>query len=233
MKCLASCLRDQRPKRVANHANAHPNLRPGGVKFQTSTAPFTVRRTGLKFDTTRVISREDAPLTDLLAHVSLGSSEMPIEPVDLADIAKQVLGDLHAEIERQQAFTDISGIYGSVMANPASLNLIVINLFSNALKFVPRGRAPEVKAWTETRDGFVRLWVQDNGIGISSEHINKLFAIFQRLHTREEFPGTGIGLAIVKRASERMGGRVGVESEEGRGSRFWVELKEHQKLGAR
>ena len=114
-----------------------------------------------------------------------------------------------------------------MLANSASLNLILINLFSNGLKFVPPGVIPNVKAWTETTDGFVRLWVQDNGIGISPQHINKLFIMFQRLHTREEYPGTGIGLAIVKRAAERMGGRVGVESEKDKGSRFWVELKLH------
>jgi signal transduction histidine kinase len=170
--------------------------------------------------------RQSRLVTDLLTHVSLGRNEMPMEAVDLADVAEQVCSDLRAEIERQRATVDLSGIRGLVMANPASLNLIVINLFSNALKFVPRDRAPLIKAWTETAgDGFVRFCVQDNGIGIPARHIHKLFAMFQRLHTREEYPGTGIGLAIVKRAAERMQGRVGVESEEGRGSRFWVALR--------
>jgi signal transduction histidine kinase len=170
--------------------------------------------------------RQSRMVSDLLTHVSLGHNEMPMEPVNLPTIAAQVCGDLRLEIERQQANVDLSGIHGSVFANRASLNLIVINLFTNALKFVPRDRTPRVKAWTTNGDGFVRLWVEDNGIGISTQHINKLFAIFQRLHTREEYAGTGIGLAIVKRAAERMNGRVGVESEEGKGSRFWVELKQ-------
>ena len=90
-----------------------------------------------------------------------------------------------------------------VLANPASLHLIVINLLSNAIKFVPRGVAPEVKAWTETHNGFLRLTVRDNGIGIPARQLGKLFALFQRLHTREQYPGAGIGLAIVKRAAER------------------------------
>ncbi|HWH71466.1 MAG TPA: ATP-binding protein, partial [Candidatus Sulfotelmatobacter sp.] len=76
-----------------------------------------------------------------------------------------------------------------------------------------------------TRNSFVRLWVEDNGIGIPLEQREKLFGVFQRLHPREPYPGTGIGLAIVKRAVERMGGSVGVESTEGQGSRFWVELR--------
>jgi signal transduction histidine kinase len=168
--------------------------------------------------------RQSRLVSDLLTHVSLGHNEMPMEPVNLATIAAQVCGDLRLEIERRQADVNLSGIQGSVFANRASLNLIVINLFTNALKFVPRDRTPRIKAWTTESDGFVRLWVEDNGIGISPQHIHKLFAIFQRLHTSEEYAGTGIGLAIVKRAAERMSGRVGVESEEGNGSRFWVEL---------
>jgi signal transduction histidine kinase len=70
----------------------------------------------------------------------------------------------------------------------------------------------------------VRLWVEDNGIGIASEHRERIFRVFERLHRAEEYPGTGIGLAIVERAIVRMGGTVGVESEPGQGSRFWVEL---------
>jgi signal transduction histidine kinase len=171
--------------------------------------------------------RQTRLVTDLLTHVSLGRNEMHLEPVNLAHTAEQVLSDLRVEVERQQAVLDVSGVRGFVMANPASLSLILINLFSNALKFVPPGRAPQVKAWTETNNGFVRLCVLDNGIGISPQHINKLFSIFQRLHSRQEYAGTGIGLAIVKRAAERMNGRVGVESQEGKGSRFWVELPEH------
>jgi signal transduction histidine kinase len=71
----------------------------------------------------------------------------------------------------------------------------------------------------------IRLWVQDNGIGIPLEHRGRLFGIFERLHPGAAYPGSGIGLAIVKKAIERMGGRTGVESEPGKGSRFWVELK--------
>ena len=70
----------------------------------------------------------------------------------------------------------------------------------------------------------VRLWVEDNGIGIDPQYLDRIFGVFQRLHSTAEFPGTGVGLAIVQRAVERMGGALGVESEPGKGSRFWIEL---------
>jgi signal transduction histidine kinase len=70
----------------------------------------------------------------------------------------------------------------------------------------------------------VRLWVQDNGIGIAPEFLQKIFGAFERLHNKQDYPGSGLGLAIVRKGAERIGGRVGVESEPGKGSRFWLEL---------
>ncbi|PMB44642.1 ATP-binding protein [Fischerella thermalis CCMEE 5330] len=77
---------------------------------------------------------------------------------------------------------------------------------------------------TSTSKKWVRLWVEDNGIGIANQHQERIFRTFERLHGIESYPGTGIGLAIIKRGIERMGGRVGVESQLGQGSRFWIEL---------
>jgi len=90
------------------------------------------------------------------------------------------------------------------------------------VKFVARGVIPEVRVWAEWNDGRVRLLFQDNGIGMSKDAHRTLFRIFERLGT--DYEGTGVGLAIVKKAAERMGGRVGFESELGHGSTFWVEL---------
>jgi signal transduction histidine kinase len=80
----------------------------------------------------------------------------------------------------------------------------------------------------ERRGDFARVWVEDNGIGIAPEHCDRIFRIFERLHDRDKYTGTGIGLAIVQKAITRMGGKVGVESELGRGSRFWFELPIHR-----
>src|SRR5207247_9584134 len=92
----------------------------------------------------------------------------------------------------------------------------------NAVKFIAPSVTPRVRVCAETHDGRVRLFLKDNGIGIEKETYEKIFQIFQRLDHKYE--GTGIGLAIVKKAAERMGGSVGVESEPGKGSTFWLEL---------
>jgi signal transduction histidine kinase len=100
---------------------------------------------------------------------------------------------------------------------------MLLNLIGNAVKFV-EGTAPHVRLRAETRPGaVVRVWVEDNGIGIPLEFQERIFQVFQRLHTTA-YPGTGIGLAIVQKGAERLGGRAGVESTPGAGSRFWIEL---------
>ena len=169
--------------------------------------------------------RQGRLVRDLLAHVSLSRTELPLEPVELAKAVHKVRMDLSADIENQKATLKLGPLTGNVLANPSSLHLIISNLVSNALKFVPPGAQPKVRIWTEAGNGSVRLWVEDKGIGIPAKHMGKLFGVFQRLHTIDQYPGTGIGLAIVKKAAERMSGAVGVESEPGVGSRFWVDLR--------
>jgi signal transduction histidine kinase len=97
-------------------------------------------------------------------------------------------------------------------------------LIANGAKFVQDGIQPVIQIRDERMGDSVRVWFEDNGIGIAPEHRERIFRIFERLHGRESYAGTGIGLAIVDKAIARMNGRVGVESEVGRGSRFWIEL---------
>jgi len=111
-----------------------------------------------------------------------------------------------------------------VVADASSLHVILLNLLTKASKFVEPEKTPIIRISTENDGASVRLSVQDNGIGICEEDIGKLFTMFKRLNP-DVYPGTGMGLAIVKKAAERMGGKVGVQSERGRGSRFWIELK--------
>ena len=101
---------------------------------------------------------------------------------------------------------------------------MISNLLSNALRFVRKGVPPVVRIYSERRKGFIRLWVEDNGLGIPPENYEIIFGIFQRLENGPEYPGTGIGLALVKSGIERMGGQVGLESDLGKGTRFWIEL---------
>ena len=112
----------------------------------------------------------------------------------------------------------------TVAAHPATLGQVVANLIANALKFAAPGVSPMIDIWAEQRDANVRLWVEDNGIGIEPEYQERIFQVFERLHGVESYPGTGIGLAIVRKGVERMGGTAGVESVPGQGSRFWVTL---------
>ena len=101
---------------------------------------------------------------------------------------------------------------------------VVLNLVRNAVKFVPAGETPRVQIYANPQGVRVRLIVRDNGIGVDPRHQERIFLPFERLHGADRYPGTGIGLSIVRRAVARMGGRVGVISAVGEGSRFWIEL---------
>jgi signal transduction histidine kinase len=95
---------------------------------------------------------------------------------------------------------------------------------NNAVKFVAAGVQPRVRIWAEPRDSYVRINFQDNGIGIGPENSTRIFRMFERIHPADEYEGTGIGLTIVRKAVERMGGKVDFESDTGQGSKFWLEL---------
>ena len=169
--------------------------------------------------------RMDLLIEDLLAYSRLGRSELPLRDVALDIVVREVLDQLHVEIANGGAVIDVADDLPTVSGHRATLVQIVANLVSNAIKFVAQGMRAEVRIWMEKRsDDRVRLWVEDNGIGIDDENQDRIFRTFERLHGIESYSGTGIGLAIVARACNRLGGHCGVESELERGSRFWVEL---------
>jgi signal transduction histidine kinase len=111
-----------------------------------------------------------------------------------------------------------------VWANPTALEQVFMNLLTNAVKFVARDVQPHVRVWSEICQGRVRLYIKDNGIGIAPEHHERIFGVFERLHKADVYPGTGIGLAIVEKAVQRMQGQIALESAVGQGSCFRVEL---------
>jgi signal transduction histidine kinase len=139
-----------------------------------------------------------------------------------------VVEEAHAqrqpELAARGAAVTVEAPLPEVIGHDGMLVEVVGNLLSNAAKFAPPGRANRVRVRGERRGEVARLWVEDDGIGISPEHQERVYRVFERLHGIEAYEGTGIGLAIVRRGIERMGGQVGVESQVGAGSRFWIEL---------
>lgn len=169
-------------------------------------------------------SRMDQMIQELLAYSRLTLVEFQSQPVRLSRAIKDALAQLAWDLEKKNATVDWARSKLMVQGHYAMVVQVIVNLISNALKFVRDGEKPAIRIWDEEREGMVRVWVEDNGIGIASEHQNRIFRIFERLHGRENYTGTGIGLAIVEKAATRMNGRVGVESVLGSGSRFWFEL---------
>jgi PAS domain S-box-containing protein len=166
----------------------------------------------------------DRLLNDLLDYSRLSRADLEREPVNLRDEIAELIHQLDGDIEKSRALIKLDLANETVSAHPVTLRQMLTNLVGNAIKFVHPNRTPVVKIRSERRGNAVRIWVEDNGIGIAQEHCDRIFRLFERLHTSQTYPGTGIGLALVRKGAERMGGAVGVESELEQGSRFWIEL---------
>lgn len=167
----------------------------------------------------------DALIKDLLAYSRLTLDEVQLSPVTLGSVLALARARVENELGERKARLEVDGPLPLVVAHEGTLVQAVTNLLSNALKFSRPGVEPVIRVKAEARGRRTRLWVEDNGIGIAPEHLERIFGVFQRLHKLEEYPGTGIGLAIVRRALERMKGTAGAESAPGKGSRFWLELE--------
>ena len=170
------------------------------------------------------ILRMQTLIENLLEHSQLSRVEFRLTTVDLGSAVQEALKLLEGEIRATNAKISVNGKMPAVVAQPSVLVQSIQNLLSNALKFTKNGRAPRIRVSTEKVGERTRLYVQDRGIGIEERHFDRIFEVFERLHGQESFSGTGIGLAIVKKAMERMNGRCGVDSKVGVGSRFWIEL---------
>ena len=170
-------------------------------------------------------ARMDELIQDLLAYSRLSRTDMALSTVPLDEAVDSILLRMQPAITERRAAITVDKPLPAVRAHRATLQQCLINLVNNALKFTTPDATPEVRIRAETHDGRVRCWVEDRGIGIAPDHHERIFRVFERLHGAETFPGTGIGLAIVKKGVERMEGQVGVESTLGQGSRFWFELR--------
>jgi signal transduction histidine kinase len=176
----------------------------------------------------RIVSsgaRMDQLIQDLLNYSRVSRRDMQMKAITLDPLVQELI-EQYPEFDPSRADIEIVGQLGTVLAHEPSLTQVLANLFSNGVKFVRPGTRPRLRVRSE-RDrapGRLRVWVEDNGIGIKPEYQKRIFGIFERLHNDREFEGTGIGLAIVRKAVERMNGSVGVESDGIDGSRFWIEL---------
>ncbi len=166
----------------------------------------------------------DSLLISLLDFSRVAQQGIDLTPVSLETTVKSVMERLQPDIWEKGARLDISGPWPVVLAHDPTLAQMLFNLACNALKFVTPGTPPVLRIWAREYGDYTRVWIEDNGVGIAPDHQKEIFRLFTRLNG-EEFPGTGIGLAIVWKGAERMGGRAGVESMPGHGSRFWFELR--------
>ena len=172
-------------------------------------------------------SRMQKLINDLLALSRVGTQAKPSEPVDTGMILSRVLSDLQAAIESAGATVVKPDQMPTVLADGTQIGQLFQNLVGNAFKF--RGEKPprlEVRVEPAPETGFWRFAFQDNGIGIEPQYFERIFVIFQRLHSKESYPGTGIGLAICKKIVERHGGRLWVDSKVGEGTTFFFTLPE-------
>lgn len=168
--------------------------------------------------------RMDRLVLDLLAYSRLTREEVELAPLDLEALVDEVLAAMKDELEAGRAEVTVARPVPAVVAHAGILKQALTNLVANAAKFVRPGESAKISISAERRDDSVRLLVRDQGIGIEPRFHDRIFQVFQRLHRQEDYAGTGIGLAIVRRAAERLGAAVGMESEPGRGSLFWLDL---------
>lgn len=191
--------------------------------------------------------RMDSLIRDALNYNRAVRQELPLELVDTGALLRGML-NTYPELQPSRAHIQIDGELPLVMGNEAGLTQCFSNLLGNAVKFVKPSNVPEIRVWAQqlqtvqsppnslhsgtgaassdhsTAPGsWVRLWVEDKGIGIPKTMLQRVFDMFSRGHN--DYEGTGIGLALVRKVVDRMGGKVGVESQEGQGSRFWIDLR--------
>lgn len=187
--------------------------------------------------------RMDHLVRDALNYARVLRRDFPVRPVPLLPLLHGLI-ESYPELWPHQAQIHLAPNLPAVLGNEAVLTECFSNLLRNAVKFTAPGQTPDIRIWAEPVTGKplaqsqtsapdatapaankVRIWVKDNGIGIPPEEHEAIFQMFRQVHPTSVFPGTGIGLAIVRKGLSRIGGCVGVESAVGQGSRFWVEVE--------
>ena len=171
----------------------------------------------------RSAHRLDSLIKDVLAYSKVAKEEIELSPVDLEGLIEDIIAT-NPEFQPDQARIVLETPLQRVLGHEAYLTQCITNLLNNAIKFARDGVAPVILIRSERLDGKVRVWFEDNGIGIDPAHHQRIFQMFGQVYPEEKYSGTGIGLAIVRKAVQRMNGEVGVESHLNKGSRFWLIL---------
>jgi signal transduction histidine kinase len=180
-------------------------------------------------------------IDDLLAFSRVTTKANPFEPVDLAKVAREVLSDLEVRVQQTGGEVEV-GELPVIDADPLQMRQLFQNLIGNALKFHKEGKPPVVKTYSQivkpsaaeidsggSPQEVCQIYVQDNGIGFDEKYLSRIFILFQRLHGRSAYEGTGIGLAICRKIVDRHGGSITARSAPGQGSTFIVTLPVQQK----
>jgi signal transduction histidine kinase len=163
-------------------------------------------------------------IEDLLAYARLERRDLQIGPVDLQELLGSLLAERADDIRTRGVEVKLAVSCQSVTADRDGLAMALRNLLENALKFSSRTARPTIEIAARDTPTTCILSVRDNGVGFDMKYQERIFDIFQRLHRSEDYPGTGVGLAIVKKAMQRMGGRAWAESEPGKGATFYLEI---------
>jgi PAS domain S-box-containing protein len=171
---------------------------------------------------TAAAARMDLLIQDVLTYTTILHSEMKTSVVDMDLLVRQVI-QTYPSLHASGTEIKIEGYLPKVLGHPAAISQCISNILTNAVKFVAPGTAPRVKIRALESHAYLRLWIEDNGIGIDPKDHKRIFGIFERVS--DEYEGTGIGLAIVRKSIERLQGNVGVESALGQGSKFWIEFR--------
>jgi two-component system, chemotaxis family, sensor kinase Cph1 len=168
--------------------------------------------------------RMQALINDLLQLSRVNRDTAPPAPVSMGEALGDATRQLQALVRDRGAVIE-AGALPVVMGNPVQLSQLLQNLLANAIKYQPAGQTPRIRISADRRGDDWHFVIEDNGIGIPEKHLQVIFEIFRRLHTDDQYPGTGIGLSLCKKIVARHGGRIWVESEPGRGSRFHFTLR--------
>jgi signal transduction histidine kinase len=180
----------------------------------------------------RSVLTMDQLIDDLLAYARVERREFELRPINLPNLIDSVLAEQRDELEKSGTLLNKNMQPVDVEADLDGLRMVIRNLLQNAMKFSRQAKPPTIRIDAQISHNEVHLAIADNGIGFDMAYHDRIFEMFQRLHRADEIPGTGIGLAIVRKAMERMGGRVWATASPGAGATFHLQLPAAKRASA-